>query len=398
VTAADPAYRGSTGRNAEPVVLSLAFETFADTVRRRSFSPDLLAERLLNSRPTNSVLIADPWRSFAGLMKRTVVSASSRSRTAAAAAGSRPNVLHPIRLRRNESFVPEQIERNSRRYVQRLVRAAQRNGMQAGHLIVTHPHIAAAVDRSQWKTVTYYGWDDWAAHPALAKWHDSLIESYRAIGARQVKVAAVSRAIVDRIASPAGSLVVPNGLRADEWLEPVVPPDWLQDLPRPILLYSGTVDSRLDIAVIRNLAQAFLDGTVLIVGTIADPFVPRALADLGNVVIASWQPREVIRGITFDADVALIAHVDTDLTRAMSPLKVYEYLAAGRPVVASDLEPLRAIVGPELVSDPLSWVPAVRRALKKGPAQENQRHEFVAANTWETRMDQLIDFATGHSE
>ena len=69
------------------------------------------------------------------------------------------------------------------------------------------------------------------------------------------------------------------------------------------------------------------------------------------------------------ADVCVLPHKFNRLTTGMSPLKLYEYLAAGRPVAASDLPPVRA-VDPRIVFVPEghSFADGVQEALSRGPS------------------------------
>ena len=80
----------------------------------------------------------------------------------------------------------------------------------------------------------------------------------------------------------------------------------------------------------------------------------------------------------------------------MSPLKLYEYLAGGRPVAATDLQPIRAAAEGDrvtLVQAGGDFPPAVRSALAAGPASEEQRRAFLARNAWSARLDALLDVA-----
>jgi hypothetical protein len=54
-------------------------------------------------------------------------------------------------------------------------------------------------------------------------------------------------------------------------------------------------------------------------------------------------PRPQVLAMMAAADVGLVPHLETPMSVAMSPLKLYEYLGAGTPVVASDLPPMRGI-------------------------------------------------------
>ena len=78
----------------------------------------------------------------------------------------------------------------------------------------------------------------------------------------------------------------------------------------------------------------------------------------------------------------------------MSPLKIYEYLAGGGPVAATDLPPLRGIEGPLALAEPGGdFVAAVRAALAAGPMSERERRAFIARNSWSRRCDEVLALA-----
>jgi hypothetical protein len=82
----------------------------------------------------------------------------------------------------------------------------------------------------------------------------------------------------------------------------------------------------------------------------------------------------------------------------MSPLKLYEYLAGGRPVAASDLPPVRA-ADPRIVCVPEggSFTDGVDEALRRGPLPEDARLAFIDANSWSRRHEQILGVAFGLS-
>jgi teichuronic acid biosynthesis glycosyltransferase TuaH len=367
------------------VVFSFAFETWRGALERRAFSPDLLAEALFASSRVGRLLVVDPWRTRLGRWRAGTDVVFPQD--------SNHELLSPLRVRRRDPVSPSAAFRSARRLLAGARRRALAMHMERPTLIATHPVIAAAADYADWARITYYGWDDWLAHPAMQRWWPAFAEAYEAMRRNRVRVVAVTQTICDRIGSSSPSLVVPNGVREAEWREPVNPPERFRQLPAPRLLYSGTIDSRLDIPAVRAIAAAYPDATVLLVGTLADRTVRDAFAEFRNVDIWPNQPRPVIRGLTWASDVALLAHVDSPLVRAMSPLKLYEYLAAGRPVVASDLPEVRALPGIFRAQTPDEFVSQVAAARARGPADEASRQAFVAANSWKRRMDTLIDFA-----
>ena len=94
------------------------------------------------------------------------------------------------------------------------------------------------------------------------------------------------------------------------------------------------------------------------------------------------------------AEACLVPHVGNRLTEAMSPLKLYEYLAGGRPVAAVDLPPIAAVEGRVALAPAGGRLaPAVAQALALGPAPERERLEFLARHAWSRRFDELIGIA-----
>jgi glycosyltransferase involved in cell wall biosynthesis len=171
----------------------------------------------------------------------------------------------------------------------------------------------------------------------------------------------------------------------------------MHGLPAPRLLYAGTLDSRIDVGQVLETARRFGRGSVVLMGPSREAAHLRPLRSVANVHIRPAAPREeVVRAIAA-ADACLIPHRRTPLTEAMSPLKLYEYLAAGRPVAAVDLPGVRAASSPRLVltGNAGGFAEAVERALALGPAPEQERLAFVADNSWERRHDALLELALG---
>jgi glycosyltransferase involved in cell wall biosynthesis len=211
-------------------------------------------------------------------------------------------------------------------------------------------------------------------------------------------VVAVSQAIVDRIGPTGPSAVVPNGVAPEEWRSPATAPSWFTALSSPRILYVGVLDDRLDVQALHEVAARFSRGTVVLLGPVGDRKALEPLRGVANIRIEPPVGRLEVAGLVHAADVCVMPHRSNRLTAAMSPLKLYEYLAGGRPVAATDLPPVRA-VDPRIVRvrDGESFADGVAEALDRGPLVEDDRLAFIDANSWQRRHDDLLALALGTS-
>lgn len=369
------------------ILVILGFVTWRDRLGRPPTYPmDRLLRALIERSGTDPrigrLLVADPYRSHAVRLKR---------RGPPPAAPSGVQRVEPLRVGRRDPLSPRRAERLYRRYDRAVREAVEREGLNRPAVLTDHPLAAGFCDLEWAGPVTYYAWDDWAVHHSYAG-HRAVYETAHAqVAQRGRAVCAVSSAILDRIAPRGPSAVVPNGVDPQEWRDPGPPPSWFAALPRPRLLYIGTLDRRLDAGAFTAAAHAVPGGTVVLVGAGDDKAHLGLLRDLPNVHVAPALDRARVPGLVAAADVGLVPHVPSPLTRAMSPLKLYEYLAAGLPVAAVDLEPIRGIDDRVVLCADGDFGAAVRSALAAGRAPEPERCAFIEHHAWARRHDQILE-------
>lgn len=357
--------------------------------RGMMFPEERLALELMRHPGIGRLLIADGYRSRAAAVVR-------RARGLDAGFPVRDDLFHvrPLRLRRTDPSSLRSLRRASERYAARLARAADAAGLVRPAVVVSNPLVAAFGDFSWAGTRTYYAWDCWAAHYGEAERHEAYVASYRRLREDGWRVAAVTEAIIDRIDPTGATCVVPNGITPGEWVGVGAPPRWFADLPGPRLLYVGSLDRRLDIAAVRSAAVRFASGSVVLIGVNYDPSHLAPLGELPNVHVVPPVPRDEIPAITMAADATLVPHVRTPLTESMSPLKLYEGLAGGRPVIASDLAPMRDIDDRVvLAAGAGDFADAVELGLRLGPMPEDRRLAFLQEHSWQRRFDDVIALA-----
>ena len=188
-------------------------------------------------------------------------------------------------------------------------------------------------------------------------------------------------------------LLVPNAADVGHFgraLDPGLPlPAELAGPGGPVVGYVGAVSPWLDLDLLGALADACPEFRVVLVGPV-DCDVAR-LAARPNVLILGHRPYRDLPAYLKAFAVAVIPFRLNGLTRAVNPVKLYEYLAAGAPVVATDLPEVRPFV-PAVAVGPNApeFVALVRAAVARGPeAGREARLALARANSWEERLSRI---------
>lgn len=373
------------------VVFSLAYQTWANAAAQgMSWSADRMMEQVLVDPALRQVVIADPLRSHLSRLRRTSGAANHGF-----PADERRHLIHPHRMRRHDASDIAASARAYRRLDGWLARQASKLGVVGSVLVTTHPVLAAVANPDAWADVVFYGWDDWAAYPPFAHLEELLRWSYGRMAAQEVNVIGVSEAIVARIGSPRG-VVVPNGIAAAEFDDLPPNPAWFTQLRGRVAFYAGSLEKRVDVAALIDLADSLQDWTIVVIGFPNDLSHFEALRRRSNVILRGPEPRSTVLRMMGEADVCLIPHRETPMTLAMSPLKLFEYLGAGAPVVATDLPPMRGISDRcRLVPPGESLVAAVLEAASAPRADAAEIRRFRQENDWAQRYRQWRSAALG---
>jgi glycosyltransferase involved in cell wall biosynthesis len=376
-----------TGPGERDVVFSFAYASWGTAVARgMCFSEDRMVETLLGHPRVHRLLVVETPRSLPLKLARDAL-----RRPPQFPASESASLYGPTRLRRRDPSGVEAIERSFRRWDAQVRRVAERRGLERPALITTHPLVAGFAPAEWASGVTFYAYDDLAESQPLRRLWPAYREAYRRVRESGRAVAAVSPAILDTIQPTGPSAVVANGVDPGEWEAPGEPPEWFTALPGPRLLYVGSLESRVDVEAIASAATAMPDASFVLVGPLLEPAHFEPLRALPNVHLFPPVQRAEVVALVAAADACLIPHVDNPLTRAMSPLKLYEYLAGGAPVAALDLAPIRNVSPRVMIRDDLT--DAIKVALALGRASEQERLKFAQANSWQQRQEPIMRMA-----
>jgi glycosyltransferase involved in cell wall biosynthesis len=176
--------------------------------------------------------------------------------------------------------------------------------------------------------------------------------------------------------------------------EPVEPDPAVAALPRPRVVFTGAVvAAKLDVALLAELARLRPDWSLALVGPVG-PGDPRtdvsALRALPNVHLLGPRAYRQLPEVLRAADAGLIPYAINPITNSVFPMKVYEYLAAGLPVVATPLPALAGVSEVATAPDARGIAGLLERELAADtPQRRAERSRAAAAHSWDRRLGEI---------
>jgi glycosyltransferase involved in cell wall biosynthesis len=180
------------------------------------------------------------------------------------------------------------------------------------------------------------------------------------------------------------------------------PPDDLAPIlarRRPIIGYYGALAEWFDYDLVAYAAKALPDHEFVLIGPDYDGTMrSRDLFTLANVNWLGVKEYAELASYLRYFDVATIPFLVNEVTHSVSPIKLFEYMAGGRPIVTTDLRECARYSVVQVAKTPPDFVDEIRRAVRRGqdPAFRELLRNTARANTWDVRAGTLIDAAARH--
>jgi glycosyltransferase involved in cell wall biosynthesis len=176
----------------------------------------------------------------------------------------------------------------------------------------------------------------------------------------------------------------------------LVPPDLREALTdgsirRPVIGYVGGIHRFVDQGLIATMARQRPEWSIVLIGP-AQCSVEE-LTGLKNVFLLGVKPHRDLAAYMRYFDVCMIPYLNTSETAAVVPVKLNEYLAMGKPVVATNLPTLEEFNAKHDVmalSDAVGFTAAIENILKRNPLEGSQHRRRIAEqNDWKVRMEAM---------
>ncbi len=240
--------------------------------------------------------------------------------------------------------------------------------------------------------------DDWAEMPLPHKVKHRIRKLEAQTAAKANIIFSAAKKNAERLSqfNPM-SYYTPNGVdfdlfnQAAEMDFPI--PDDLKNIPAPRLCFIGTLHEWVDYDLLAYVADQKPEWSILLIG-------PRMvdtpqLLNKNNVHFLGKKKREQLPAYLRHVDACLIPFKVNKLTNVVNPLKLYEYLATGKPVISSDLSEVKtALPFVNIAENYERYVQSASKAIEEGDRGAQERINFAKANSWEARIQLL----SGHIE
>ena len=268
--------------------------------------------------------------------------------------------------------------------------------VQAFFCSLSHANIFGVADAS---VRVYYVSDDFHAGAALMGRPPARIAALdHELAAQADAIVAISPVIAESLRERGyDPYLVPNGVEVGAFQDVEDAPHPTDvTLQRPIAGYIGHISDRIDMALLEATANSGM--SVLLVGPLQSTFGNTArftrLLERTNVQWVGSKPFDELRSYLSVIDVGLVPYTNSLFNQASFPLKTLEYLAAGRPVVATPLPAIRWLDTP-LISmaefpDEFAQMVTNATATTAVPDLVAQRRSFAESHSWSVRVKELV--------
>lgn len=257
------------------------------------------------------------------------------------------------------------------------------------------PFVAPYSDLGQ-KLTIFDAVDNWLLHSSYEKQKTRLEESYNLIKNQSDLIFVVSNNLLNFFDDQPNVYWIPNGVDIKHYNKKysLINRD-ISDIKKPIVGYIGVIQNKVDFDLIKYVAEKNPDKSVVLVGPVWDEQDQNKiiLDKLENVHFLGYKKYSESAMYIQQFDVGIIPHKREAFSASTNPMKMYEYLACQKPVVAS------SNIGTENVEQmiytantPEEFNQKINQALEENsPDKEEQRLEFVKNFSWFNTVNKMLE-------
>lgn len=236
--------------------------------------------------------------------------------------------------------------------------------------------------------------DDWSKHSSYKKIVDKLESNYQYINNNFDYIFTVSPYLEKKFSRSEKVYFIPNGVDFNHFQqrEKIINRD-IAKLSKPVIGYIGTIQDRFNVEIIKEIVEKIPKASVVLVGPIWYAKLKSELSSIKNVYCLGAKSYQEAPMYIQQFDVGIIPNHFDDFEKTTDPMKIYNYLACGKPVVASYL-PANESLHPyiKVGSDPASFAEAIIQVYADNDKEQYlERLSFAKEQSWNNRLQQMLN-------
>lgn len=235
--------------------------------------------------------------------------------------------------------------------------------------------------------------DNWQEHSSYIKYKKKLKQNYLVIQEKSDLIFTVSENLKNDLFQNKKKVhCLPNAvdLKYFQSINEILPK--LKNLPKPIIGFLGILQDRIDIDILLNLAKKNPDKSMALAGPLWRNFPKSKFAEFKNVYFLGPIKHAEIPSLYNGFNVGIIPYKINEFIKSTDPMKFYEYLAAGLPIVSTDVpgaERFGKLI--KVASSPDEFNSLVNEAIKEKKELTPGKLEILKKNTWQGRVQEMLN-------
>jgi teichuronic acid biosynthesis glycosyltransferase TuaH len=169
----------------------------------------------------------------------------------------------------------------------------------------------------------------------------------------------------------------------------------ISKIQKPVIGYFGNIERRMDFSLLQKVAEDNISLSFVFAGPVEQQYIPNSFIALSNVYFIGRVPYSQMPSVLKGFDVAIIPFRKDEVSRTIFPLKLFEYLGTGKPVVATDFNlDLEEFTAETIIycKNADEFSNQLHLSLDKDTSyKKTRRIEIATENSWDRRLAELSD-------